>query len=281
MMKRIREIYDQDIEPELGKLLEFEHVELASLDESITERIIALFRRFRIKFFGQSYPKDGDPVTGKFRRRLENTISKNAKSISRLHKTRYEANARFVADVSILQSEPWLNGYLQDWTMQNVSLIKDIPLDSIEKMQQLITTSVLRGDSRKFLKDQVKNLLNISEGRAKLIARDQTSKLYGTLTKLRSLANGWEYYEWVTAGDERVREIPRNNRTEDHAKLEGKIFKFTEPPITVLRGKRAGERNNPTESIQCRCIAAVIFDRQIINSLKKQSDGSYEIPKAA
>lgn len=281
---RLTRIYKEMIEPELEKLLQMEIVETPddqrSMDASISETIASLFKKFREKYFAQTYNKNQDPKTVKFRRKTEDTVFKAAKSISEFHKTRFGANAKAMAGET-LRGEPWLRDYLSDWTLQNVSLIKDIPTDSIDKMEQLVTGSVLRGDSRTFLKEQIKRLLNTSENRARFIARDQTNKMYGTLTELRANHNGWDYYEWNTAGDERVREIPRTNKNSDHEKLDGEIFKFSEPPITIQRGSQAGARNNPGQDYNCRCVALVIFDQQKINNLRKQPDGSYMEVKAA
>jgi len=277
---RIKELYKKIIEPELLLLLGFEHVEVPdiSMDDAVTEKIGKLFRTFRVNYYGQSYPLDGDPKTKEFRRKLELQVDKSAKAISRIHKSKFDANARFVLSVDPLKSEPWLRPYLQDFTTQNVSLIKGIPEFAVNSMEQMVTGSVLRGDSKKFLTSQIVDLLGISETRAKRIARDQSNKMYGTLTELRANFNGWNFYEWNTSNDSKVRSIPETNKQSDHARLDGKIYKFSEPPITVQAGKRAGERNNPGQDIQCRCAALIIFDQAIISQLKKQSDGSYKVP---
>jgi len=276
IVERLKRIYKEMIEPELETLLSDQIVEVPedqrSMDSSITDKIAFLFKAFREKYFNQTYNKNQDPKTVAFRRTTENRVKEAAKSIARFHKIKFGNNALSMGGEK-LRGEPWLKGYLADWTVQNVSLIKDIPLDSITRIENQVTSSVLRGDSRTFLKDQIQNILKISENRAKLIARDQSNKMYGTLTELRSHNNGWDFYEWDTVGDERVRK--------DHARLNGRIFKFSEPPITVTTGSRSGERNNPSQDIQCRCIALVVFDQQTINSLRKQPDGSYAIKKAA
>lgn len=284
IVARLRRIYNEMIEPELESLLSEQIVEVPedqrSMDASISEMIVALFKAFREKFFNQSYNKNQEPKTTAFRRTTENRVQEAAKSIARFHKIKFGANALAMAGEK-LRGEPWLKSYLKDWTIQNINLIKDIPLDTIDRLEQQITRSVLRGDSRTYLKDQIQNILKISETRAKFIARDQSGKLYGALTELRANNNGWDFYEWSTSNDEKVREIPRTNKQSDHAHLDGKIFKFSEPPVTILRGSQAGARNNPGEDYNCRCVAIVVFDQNIINNLRKQPDGSYKAVKAA
>ncbi len=277
---KIRRLYNELIEPELEALLWFAYVEVpdSSMDDSVTEKIGKLFRRFRINYYGQEYPIDGDVKTIAFRNKVENQVEKDSKAIARFHKARFDSNAKFVIGIDPLKSEPWLKGYLRDWTTQNVNLIKDIPDFAVDSMENLVTQSVLRGDSQTFLKGQIINLLGVTDSRARLIARDQSNKLYGTLTELRSQFNGWDFYEWNDSNDSRVRTLANSSGYSDHARLDGKIFKFSEPPVTVFKGKRAGERNNPGQDINDRCVALVIMDREKISQLKKQPDGSYAIP---
>ncbi len=270
---RVRKVFNDIIEPELGQLTKFEYVDPAdfSMDASITDTIKALFNRMIKKFYGTDSSVDGDPKTLKFRNRLELQVNKAGKSLSRFHKVRYDNNANFVAGVDPVSKEPWLSGKLRDWTQANVALISDVPESAISDLEKLITNSVTRGDSLTYLREQIAKRLNKTDFELKRIARDQSNKLYGSLTKLRSEFNGWDFYEWDDSNDSRVRP--------DHKRLDGKIYKFSEPPVTVTSGSRVGEKNSPGEDIQCRCIALVIFDREVIVLLRKQSDGSYALPK--
>lgn len=269
IIERLRRKVRQVIEPELAGLGKHSYIPSVSMDDSITEKVGRMFGRLRVNFFGQEYQAGGTAIA--FNNLLENQIEKTAKSLSMFHKARFQANVDHVLGVQPLRSEPWLNAYLRDWTMQNVSLIKDIPEIAIDDMQKIIIESVMKGEQTQKLRWAIQDKLGISETRAKLIARDQTNKLYGTLTELRSVYNGWEFYQWDTVEDEAVRP--------DHKRLNGKIYKFSEPPVTVTSGKRAGERNNPGLDIQCRCLSIIIFDRNMIVNLVRQSDGSYKLPK--
>lgn len=269
IIERLRRKVRQVIEPELPGLGKHSYIPSVSMDDSITEKVGRMFGRLRVNFFGQEYQAGGTAIA--FNNLLENQIEKTAKSLSMFHKARFQANVDHVLGVQPLRSEPWLNAYLRDWTMQNVSLIKDIPEIAIDDMQKIIIESVMKGEQTQKLRWAIQDKLGIAETRAKLIARDQTNKLYGTLTELRSVYNGWEFYQWDTVEDEAVRP--------DHKRLNGKIYKFSEPPVTVTSGKRAGERNNPGLDIQCRCLSIIIFDRNMIVNLVRQSDGSYKLPK--
>lgn len=78
---------------------------------------------------------------------------------------------------------------------------------------------------------------DVSESRAELIARDQTLKLNGEITKVRQQNAGVESYVWSTSLDDRVRE--------EHAALEGQTFSWSNPPAP----------GHPGSDFQCRCVA--------------------------
>ena len=56
---------------------------------------------------------------------------------------------------------------------------------------------------------------------------------------------GFQYYVWTTRKDDRVRP--------DHARLEGRICNWNDPPVVDLR---SGRRRHPGEDYNCRCTAA-------------------------
>ena len=56
---------------------------------------------------------------------------------------------------------------------------------------------------------------------------------------------GMEYYVWTTRRDSKVRP--------DHARLEGRICNWNDPPVVDLR---SGRRRHPGEDYNCRCTAA-------------------------
>ena len=56
---------------------------------------------------------------------------------------------------------------------------------------------------------------------------------------------GFEYYVWTTRKDNKVRP--------DHARLEGRICNWSDPPVVDLR---SGRRAHPSGDYNCRCTAA-------------------------
>lgn len=128
-------------------------------------------------------------------------------------------------------------------TRANVELITSIPYEYLDKLEKNITKNFVEGGRYEKLTDIVSHVADVTETRAKLIARDQTSKMNSSFNQVRQTELGIEKYEWQTSHDERVRET--------HAENDGKVFAWADPP---------DETGNPGEDINCRCNAIPYFD---------------------
>jgi SPP1 gp7 family putative phage head morphogenesis protein len=128
-------------------------------------------------------------------------------------------------------------------TVANVDLITSIPTQYFEKLEKAIKQNFNAGIRYEVLAEKIKEVGSVTESRAKLIARDQTSKMASSFNKERQTQLGINKYIWQTSGDERVRE--------DHAEHDGKTFRWDDPPANT---------GHPGEDIQCRCVAIPVFD---------------------
>lgn len=127
-------------------------------------------------------------------------------------------------------------------TAANVGLIKSIPTEYLEKVGRSVTDNFVEGVRWEDLAKDIERVGDVTESRAKLIARDQTSKMNGAFNEVRQTSLGIDQYIWQTSGDERVRE--------EHAANDGQVFAWNDPPAT----------GHPGEDIQCRCVAIPYFD---------------------
>ena len=87
----------------------------------------------------------------------------------------------------------------------NASLIKSVATEFKQEIADTIMENVQSGKRSTDLITQIKERYNVSQSRAKLIARDQTSKLNGSLVKARAQAVGSKTYIWSGVMDERHR----------------------------------------------------------------------------
>ncbi|MBP6018789.1 MAG: minor capsid protein [Burkholderiaceae bacterium] len=145
-------------------------------------------------------------------------------------------------DVSrFIQSSPSIKEEIDAAIIENANLIKSIQSEYLDKVRLAVSKNALDGKRPASVIAQIMEIGGVSESRAHLIARDQTNKLNGALTKSRQTTLGVEEYVWDTSGDERVREeCDRNN---------GKTFRWDSPP----------PGGHPGQKIQCRCIAIPKF----------------------
>lgn len=135
----------------------------------------------------------------------------------------------------------------------NASLITNMSTEFKQRISTTIMTNVQSGERSTNLITQIKEDFNVSESRAKLIARDQTSKLNGSLVKVRSQALGSKTYIWSGVADERERT--------SHRVLNGMLCKIDDPTVySDDNGKTWKNRrsigatlNHPTVDINCRC----------------------------
>lgn len=179
-----------------------------------------------------------------FRQRWGERVNTMANQISILGQNINELTAGYfsedlnAASFSIgLQSE--LTETMQAFTRQNVALIKNIGEQTATGMERLVMDAFTKGTATKTLAKDIQNLsTEFGKNRAKLIARDQLSKLSGQLTETRAKSAGSDEYIWETVGDSRVR--PK------HQELDGKVRKWSQSPT-------------PGQEIQCRCFPTVLF----------------------
>lgn len=156
---------------------------------------------------------------------------------------------------------------LGEKTLENVTLIKTIPEqfffgawktdDETGKVTKTrlglvdhVANNWREGARWESLADDVEELYGVSEGRARVIARDQTAKLNSAFNQIRQTDVGIEEYEWLASDDERTRE--------DHWDLNGTRHRWDEPG--PLKGTIGGEPCHPGEDVQCRCDAAAFID---------------------
>ena len=129
---------------------------------------------------------------------------------------------------------------LKNARKKNVELIT-----KMTDQQRTMAAEELGSDSEEPLAKRLEEKLGISKKRAKIIARDQTSKVNSQLSEERHKAAGAEKYRWDSSGDERVRPL--------HKALDGNIYEYGEPT-------GAEEGLPPGQPILCRCVAIAIFD---------------------
>lgn len=154
----------------------------------------------------------------------------------------------FINDTGLLES------VTSEWYSQQSQHVNSIVSTYTDKLATIISNAVQRGSLYKDVQKEVKNLYNITDNRAKFIARNEIGNLNAVTTKRRQEEAGIYCYEWRTSEDERVRV--------SHAELNGDLFFWHDSKVGEINGRKIypAPKLHPGMDYRCRCIAIPIID---------------------
>ena len=166
---------------------------------------------------------------------------------------------------------------LETLIMENASYIRSIPDYLVGNVAKRVMQH-FKGEQmpeNRTLKQQIKEEFKVSDGRAKVLARDQTSKMNTSLTKVRQEKLGIEWYIWETVEDEKVVGrpgglYPKGTKLHrNHWIMQDKVCKWDDPTVysddngkTWKKRTEEMPQNAPGQDIMCRCRAAPFIDIQ-------------------
>jgi SPP1 gp7 family putative phage head morphogenesis protein len=129
-----------------------------------------------------------------------------------------------------------------------VALITSLPLKAAQQVHEMMSEARISTAERAgVLADRIGNLGDITAARAMLIARTETARAASNLVQARAQFVGSEGYIWRSSGDTDVRPL--------HKKLNGKYFKWSEPPVSGERGEKA----HAGCIYNCRCFSEPVL----------------------
>lgn len=147
---------------------------------------------------------------------------------------------------------------------ENLALIKSIPQEVLKDMQVALSQGIISGNQKELIKN-LKRIKGVSKDRAVFIARDQIHKAVESFKQVQNTALGIEYYEWLTADDERVSDGIGGHKQNNH-----RIFKYgSNEAIISHSNKRGYYYGKPGDRPNCRCIAVGVIldtDEKVVKS---------------
>lgn len=147
------------------------------------------------------------------------------------------------SEIAVSSINPVMQGIIRAAIAENVQLINSIAKDYLHEVGQQVYRSIASGKGLADLLPELERRGDVAASRAKLIAYDQTRKVYGALNKERAKSAGVTQYEWIhSSGGMHPREL--------HMEYDGRVFSFDDPPVI---DKKTGERGTPGQAINCRC----------------------------
>ena len=138
-----------------------------------------------------------------------------------------------------LKKEPTFKTLIDGWRKDCVARIESVQEDQLDKIERILDEGFgMRAET--LAKEIARQVEDVTESRAEMIARDQVLTLNAKITRGRHAEAGIERFAWTTSGDERVRE--------SHAAIDGQVFSYDDLPEVD------GEKVFPGEPPMCRCI---------------------------
>lgn len=128
---------------------------------------------------------------------------------------------------------------------EQVELIKSIPLEAGLRAQELSQQAAIGSKRADEVAAEIARTNEVTESRAMLIARTETSKANATFNEARAQSVGSNGYIWRTAEDGDVRQ--------SHADMDGQFVEWSNPPTLDDMTGHAGCLPN------CRCYAEIVF----------------------
>lgn len=168
-------------------------------------------------------------------------------------KVMLQLNQKLGVDLPITFAKEGLEPIVKANIAKNATLIKSIPEEFVKNIESIIYSGVTTGSTYKSIEEQIKGTEGIRsvfgklDDRIKLIARNEVSSINGQINKTRMQNIGVTKFEWVTAGDERVRD--------SHARLDGQVFDWNNPPTN-----ERGEKIIPGQDFNCRCQSIAVIE---------------------
>lgn len=135
----------------------------------------------------------------------------------------------------------------------NHTLITGVAQEVHDKVHDAVMLSLTSPNPEEQGASGIQNALReiggFSKERTKLIAEDQTAKLYSAVSDERMIQNGVEEFEWAHSG---AGKVPR----ESHERMDGHVFKVNDPRLWAVGGEfglKKGDLGPPGWAIRCRC----------------------------
>lgn len=148
--------------------------------------------------------------------------------------------------IDLTADNPTLAAQVTAFRRANTSLIRTMGQRRIARVRRVLTEKGA-GTRVEDIAARIRDETGTTTSHARLLARDQVLKLNAEVTETRHAEAGITEYIWRTSKDERVRE--------EHKALEGKRFRYDDPPVQ----DRYGNRANPGVFYQCRCVAEPVI----------------------
>jgi len=147
----------------------------------------------------------------------------------------------------------------EEYTTNMELFVKDFIDEQVTELRKKVETRTFDGFRYEGMIKSIQKSYNVSENKAKFLARQETQLYTSKLKEVRYEKAGVTKYRWVCSAHPKSKSP--NERTPGmvryyHALNNGKIFSFAEGAVVNAKG----EKKNPGEDYNCNCIAVPVFE---------------------
>ncbi len=142
-----------------------------------------------------------------------------------------------------------------EWSENLKLYIKDFTEKEILELRKKMQKTVFAGDRYGSAIATIQKSYGVSANKAKFLARQETSLLMTKFKQTRYEDAGVKEYKWGCVSGSKNHPVRPWHRA-----LQGKIFRWDNPPVTTKPGEPQ-RRNNPGQDYNCRCFARPIIRR--------------------
>ena len=140
--------------------------------------------------------------------------------------------------------------FLRMFLHEQVHLITSLPLDAAERVHKLTTEGITKGLRVPDIMTEILRTGEVTESRARLIARTEIARTASGLTMARAQYVGSTHYIWRTARDGDVRD--------SHKRMEGAVIPWATEPLLS-----DGTRTHAGMIYNCRCYPQPIISKEL------------------
>lgn len=142
--------------------------------------------------------------------------------------------------------------------------IKDWANENIPKMREVVGQMAISGKSQKDIADYIYNNYEVkTKDKAMFLARNETGLATTSYLEAKYKQEGFTSFIWKTNLDGRERKL--------HKELNGKKFRFDDPPI-IYKNEKTGQeqRGLPGQTYNCRCSMIPYYDKEFLQNRKEK-----------
>ena len=180
-------------------------------------------------------------------------ITLKASQIGDWNTKQFKQSIKTVVGVDPISKNQGYQTLIQSWSKENSRLITSIQANLLDDVAGVTQRGMSAGKSINDISKEIKDRYGVTKSRARTIARTETGKLNGNLTKQRNQELGIKTYYFITSNDERVRP--------SHRELHNLLCKWGDDTVCSRDGGKTWIKRKsigafvgaPGQDINCRC----------------------------